>query len=431
MGHLSGKRLFRPDAGRSAGLARGRLRRPTLAALAGGLTVGLVGTAAGTAAAATPGWEQQAMSVPAAHAVSKGDGVTVAVIDSGIVTDQPVLAGRAENGPDFLHEDDQNESWYGLHGTAMASDVLDVAPEAKVLGLRAIRDDEDPKYKTWNEAMKEGPGGGDAIDALRDAIYYAVKQHVDVISMSLGDDNSFASYDEGDAKAIQYALSQGVTVVASAGNSGDLNEIDETGNGGGENNVGYPAAYPGVLTVAATQPGGSRATFSSVHNYVDVAAPGVDINSADHSGNGRTPIDGTSPAAALTSGTVALLLSKYPKLSPAQVTRVMEQTASHSASYSPLTGYGQIDAASALRGAAKVKGTGTMPVGDLGTGRHFGPGDDGTPARTEAGIDSGYLELAAAIGVPGLLAIISGILLTVRARKARRSAAAPAFPAAY
>ncbi|MEU9199978.1 S8 family serine peptidase [Streptomyces sp. NPDC048332] len=426
MGRLSRTRPQRPD-----GAPRQSRRPRTLpTALAGGLAVALVATAPGTAAAA-PGWEQQAMSVPAAHAVSKGGGVTVAVIDTGIRTSHPVLAGRAENGPDFLDENDQDESWYGKHGTAMASNVLDVAPEAKVLGLRAIRDDEDPKYQTWKEAMQKGPESGDNANSLRNAINYAVEQHVRVISMSLGGSSAFASYESSDADAIQYALSKGITVIASAGNDGDMSEVDETGNGGGENNLSYPAAYPGVLAVAASQPGGSRATFSSVHNYVDVAAPGVAVNSADHKGSGRAPVNGTSPAAALTAGVAALLLSKYPKLSPAQVTEVLKKTASHPSSYSPLTGYGQIDAAAALRAAAKVKGTGTMAVGTATSGTHFGPGDDGTPVRTGTGMDKGYLGLAAGLGATGLLAMAGGILLLRRARRSGRAAAVPAMPPAY
>ncbi|WP_419994301.1 S8 family serine peptidase [Streptomyces boninensis] len=411
------------------------MRRPNktcLAVLAGGLAAALVATAPGTAVAASPGWERQAMSLSAAHTVSKGDGMTVAVIDTGIVTDQPVLAGRAKNGPDFLKEDDQNESWYGGHGTSMASSVLDVAPNAKVLGLRAIRDREDPDYKTWNEAIQEGPGNNDGpMDALRDAILYAVKHDADVISMSLGDASWTARYDGGEANAIQYALSKGVTVVASAGNSGDLSKIDETGNGDDENNIGYPAGYPGVLTVAATQPGGSRASFSSVHNYVDVSAPGVDIYGASNRGKGRKAGDGTSPAAALTAGTAALVQAKYPKLSPAQVVQVLQKSASHPGTYSPLTGYGQINAAAALRTAAKVKGIGSMPVGKIGAGRHFGPGDDGTAPRVKASIDSEYLTMAALFGVPGLLAIVGGILLAIRGRKARKAAVAPAYPTAY
>lgn len=87
------------------------------------------------------------MSVPAAHTISQGEGVTVAVVDTGIRTDHPVLKGRATEGPDFLQANDKSESWYGEHGTAMASSVLDIAPKAKILGLRVVRDEDDPNYQ--------------------------------------------------------------------------------------------------------------------------------------------------------------------------------------------------------------------------------------------------------------------------------------------
>lgn len=405
-----------------------RLPRSALATLVGGLAFTLVATAPGTATAAARGWEKAALSLPQAHAVTQGDGVKVAVIDTGIRTGHPALNGRVTNGPDMLQETDQDASWYGAHGTAMASNVLEAAPRAKVLGLRAIRDDKDPDYETWKESVENGGGNGDNVHALSDSITYAVKHGAKVISMSLGSDAMFSHSDTADIAAISYALSKGVTVVVAAGNSGDLNEIDDTGNGGGENNVGYPAAYPGVLTVAATQPGGQRTSFSSVHNYVDIAAPGTGIYSADYHSKGLMPIDGTSSATALTSGVVALLLSKYPDLSPAQVSQVLRRTAAHPGTYSPTTGYGEIDAAAALRAAVKVKGTRTVPVGTKGAGAHFGSGDDGVPARIAAGLDSEYVGMAAAFGGPGLLALIGGILLLRRGRKAR--GAAPAAPVA-
>ncbi|EST23170.1 hypothetical protein N566_26000 [Streptomycetaceae bacterium MP113-05] len=111
-----------------------------------------------SAAAAPSGWELAALRVADAHSVSKGAGVTVAVIDTGVRTDHPELKGRATEGPDFLEESDQDESWYGEHGTSMASSVLDVAPKAEVLGLRAIRDEADPDYKEWKEQRQEGQG---------------------------------------------------------------------------------------------------------------------------------------------------------------------------------------------------------------------------------------------------------------------------------
>jgi subtilisin family serine protease len=380
---------------------------------------GLLVLASPATALAANGWELPAISVPAAQGISKGEGVTVAVIDTGIRTAHPVLQGRATEGPDFLGETDQHESWYGRHGTSMASSVLDVAPAAKVVGLRAIRDREDPDYQDWAAQLKDPKptaGGG-----LEKAIRYAADSGARVISMSLGSDSPFSPYDDGEARTIQYALSKGVVVVAAAGNEGDA-----------DNPVGYPAAYPGVITVAATNPDRSRAEFSSVHTYVDIAAPGVQINGADATTGGRKPVNGTSSATALTSGTVALFVAKYPKLAPRQIEQVLQQTAStYSKGYNPLTGYGVIDAAAALHAAAALAPEGAvLPVGKQGAGGHFGSGDDGTPIKTNVPLDPEYFVFAAILGVPGLIAVVVGILLFVSGRRAQRRALTGHPPAA-
>jgi subtilisin family serine protease len=366
----------------------------------------LVLAAPGTALAAN-GWELPAMSVPAAQQISKGAGVTVAVIDTGIRTAHPALQGRATEGPDFLQETDQKQPWYGLHGTAMASDVLDVAPAAKVLGLRAIRENIDPKFQDWTAAVKNRDTNG--FDALQRAIRYAADSGARVISMSLGTDSPFSAYQEDEAVAIQYALSKGVVVVASAGNEGDKDDP-----------VAYPAAYPGVIVVAATAQDGSRAEFSSVHSYVDIAAPGVGINAADATTSGRKSVQGTSPSAALTSGVAALILAKYPKLAPRQIEQLLERTAStFAAGHNPLTGYGVINAAAALQAAsALTPETAVLPVGAQGAGGHFGTGDDGTPRLTNAPLDQDYFMLAAIVGAPGLIAVVVGLFLFISGRRA-------------
>ncbi|WP_406044567.1 S8 family serine peptidase [Micromonospora sp. NBC_00898] len=386
------------------------------AALRAAVTV-TVGTAlvavAAPAHAAGKGWELDARSVPAAHRLSRGAGITVAVIDTGVRTAHPVLAGRATEGPDFLHETDQKESWYGDHGTSMASHVLDVAPEAKVLGLRAIRDRTDPDYQSWQDALAKPQA--DSGRALAEAIRYAADADVRVISLSLGSESPFAPYDSEAAQAIQYAMSKGIVVIASAGNDGD-----------GENLVSYPVAYPGVIGVAASTPSGARADFSTVHSYVDVAAPGVSIWGAKINSTGRASGQGTSPAGALTAGVAALVLAKYPKLSPRQVGALLERTASHPGRHDPRTGYGVVDAAAALRAAADVMPEPyVVPVSAQGAGAHFGPGDDGTPRRIGQPLEVTTLVVAGVLGLIALGMLLAGSLLVVSGRRARRARASP------
>ncbi|WP_437023000.1 S8 family peptidase [Streptomyces sp. enrichment culture] len=120
-------------------------------------------------------------------------------------------------------------------------------------------------------------------------------------------------------------------VLAAVGNLGDLEQ-------GGDNAISYPGACPGVITVAASGADGARAPFSSVHSYIDVAAPGVAINAADSRSGGRKPGEGTSSACALAAGVSALIVSKYPDLAPRQVEQVLEKTASPGTAASAATG---------------------------------------------------------------------------------------------
>ncbi|MEO3747114.1 S8 family serine peptidase [Plantactinospora sp. B5E13] len=353
------------------------------------------------ALAAGQGWELDALSVPAAHRISRGDGITVAVIDTGIRTEHPLLDGRATEGPDLLNETDQKESWYGQHGTIMASNVLDVAPDAKVLGLRAIRDTEDPDFET-------GIPGTTLARAIRQA---ADTAEVRVISLSLGTESLIGAYDADEMLAVQYALGKGIVVVAGAGN--DARHL---------NQVSYPVGYPGVLGVAASTPTGARAPFSSVHSYVDVAAPGVQIWGAEFNSTGRKSGQGTSQATALTSGVAALILAKYPKLAPRQVVELLERTASHPDRHDPETGYGVIDAEKALRAAAKVKPQPFVMVGKERAGEHFGPGDDGTPRRIAQPWDRTSVVVIGVFGLIALLMLVGGLLMVGSGRRARRRA---------
>ncbi|MFD8565956.1 S8 family serine peptidase [Streptomyces sp. NPDC059639] len=351
----------------------------------------------GPAQAATPGWEMGAMSVPQAQKTSQGAGITVAVLDTGIQTNHPALKGRATEGPDILGGADKTASSYGDHGTAMASNVLEVAPQAKVLGLRVLSDDNAGSEQT-----------------LTDGIRYAAEHGADVISISLGMEGISASFDSELDAAVQYALAKGIPVVNGAGNSGDVENMDD-------NEVAFPSGDPGVVTVAAVNSGGQRVSFSTVHNYVDVAAPGADVTAAKAGTQGTDLIDGTSPATALTAGVVALIRAKHPQLAPYQITQVLERTAStRKQGYNPQTGYGTVNAQAALAAAAELKPAKSMPVGSTGAGKHFGSGDDGTSARVPYGMDSELTLVAVAFAAIGLLVCVGGFFLFRSGRRKRR-----------
>ncbi len=377
-----------------------------------GIAVALTGLlctlATAPAQAATPvGWEGTALGLSAAQRLSEGEGVTVAVLDSGVYADHPALKGKVTTGPDYLRDGlKEGDAQWGQHGTAMASDVLKVAPKAKILSVRVIddKDEEERSEKDMEKALKRGN------DPIADGIDYAVQHGADVISMSLGSDDLSTTYDKEQAAAVAYAARNGVTVLASAGNSGDV-----------FNEASYPAGYAGVIAVAATQQGGGRADFSTVHTYNDVAAPGVDIMSATNTG-GYELVDGTSPACALAAGVVALMYAKNPKLTPAQVNDVLIATAHRPVGGgSALLGYGPIDADAAVKASASPPKDMTAAVTYKGKDHLVTP--DGTPRTTHPPLEQGpWMAGLIAAGV-GLVFLIGGVLLV---RSGRRKASAGA-----
>ena len=222
-------------------------------------------------------WVLDAVSAPSAWSVTRGQGATVAVIDSGVNPAVSDLAGSVTTGPDLtgVHTPPGNPNW-GVHGTWMASliaghghagggsGIMGVAPASKILSIRVVTDRHDPGYSAY-----EHESDGRVQDALAQAITYAIRHRADVISMSLG-------YGEPSTvvrSALQDALDHGIVVVASSGNSGNSANVGHAGQAP----YSFPADYPGVLGVAAVSRSGSPAGFSSDNLSVQVAAPGVNV----------------------------------------------------------------------------------------------------------------------------------------------------------
>lgn len=371
---------------------------------------GLLGAALTLAAPAAfaedapPSWESDALGLPAAHRTSQGDGVTVAVLDSGINPDHPALRGRVDKvGPDFYDADGlkPGDARYGIHGTAMVSDVLKVAPKARIITARVTDDRRDM------DAMPER--SEDGVSPLAHAIDYAVENGADVISMSLGG-GTFAELNGSEVSAIGRAVNKGVTLLAAAGNSG----------GSDDANIGnFPAGYANVISVAATQPGGARAEFSTVRTHNTIAAPGVGILSADKDG-GYRPSDGTSPATALASGVVALMLATNHDLTPAQTRAILIRTAAHPAGgHDALVGAGQINAAEAVRAAAQPPEIDTAAKPYTGEVEHFAE-PSGTAKTRQAPMATTEFTIGLVATGGGLLLVVAGVVLIARKPKALR-----------
>ncbi len=319
-------------------------------------------------------WVLNMMNVPAAWQLTRGGGVTVAVIDSGVNPDVSDLAGSVITGPDYtgVSTRTSNPNW-GVHGTWMASliaghghdggdsGIIGIAPRSTILSIRVIPDRADPHYGRYSREQEP-----DIQNSLAQGIDYAVRHGAQVISMSIG----YNAPNGAVKQALASAFARGVVVVASAGNSG--------APGGGSDAVqapeSFPADYPGVISVGAVNEFGTVAGFSSDNLSVQVAAPGVSVLAQGRDGQ-YWSVSGTSPACALVAGVAALIKSKYPDLAPNLVASALTSTTTGrpAGGYDSQVGFGIVDAAAALAKAATLAGDPPAPPG-IAAATRFGGG---------------------------------------------------------
>lgn len=245
-------------------------------------------------------WAQRRLSLPEVWELTKGAGVTVAVVDSGVDTRHPQL--RRTRSIDLTATGARD--CLG-HGTAVAGIIgaaemkgvpfTGVAPQAKLLSIKQTSD-----------------GTGD-VGRLALAIVRAAELGADVINVSV------EARDQADLRnAVTYALAMDAVVVAAAGNV-----QKEDGTPG----PAYPAAYEGVLSVGAAGPDGARADSSNAVTPVSVLAPGRGVTSTWAGRAYREDLEGTSFAAPYVAGVVALVRARHPELDNVRVRRRVELTA--------------------------------------------------------------------------------------------------------
>ncbi|HEY1665102.1 MAG TPA: S8 family serine peptidase [Trebonia sp.] len=409
-----------------------RRRRTLGRALAGvGLVaaLGLLPALPAAAAVGAPGdsirdtqeWVFSMLNVQPAWQVTEGAGVTVAVIDSGVDGDVSVLSGGTViSGPDLtgLHTSPQNPNW-GDHGTWMASiiaghgtdggydGVMGIAPQAKILSIRVIPDKGDPGYRAYNDEPEQT-----IQDELANGIVTAVKDHAQVISMSIG----YSAPSSVVRSAITYAYQHGTVLVASSGNSGG-NDTRHGKGGTGMAPVSFPAEYPGVLGVGAVTIAGTPASFSSGNLSVQVAAPGKGVPAQGRNGSYYT-VDGTSPACALVAGVAALIKSRYPGISPAQVAEALRTSAEQTpaGSYDVNTGFGIVNAGAALVKAGQL--TKERPqASPVPLAAHFGGGTAAVPAAPVTPRGDGQRDLFIVLALVSLAVGLAGLAVARKTRE--------------
>ncbi|WP_435845909.1 type VII secretion-associated serine protease mycosin [Streptomyces huasconensis] len=376
-----------------------RTRRPlTAAALAAALALAPATTAHADDGIRAQQWALDTMRTGEAWQATRGAGITVAVLDTGVDGRHPDLVGNVLEGKDMVgFGARRGDRPWARHGTAMAGiiaghghgvgrgdGVLGIAPEAKILPVRVILEDGDPARKKARNTRG---------NALAEGIRWAADHGADVINLSLGDDSKSAHPEPAEDAAVQYALKKGVAVVASAGNGGERGD-----------HISYPAAYPGVIAATAVDENGARASFSTRRWYATVAAPGDDIVIADPD---RKYYEGwgTSAASAFVSGAVALIRAAHPRLTPAQIKQLLEDTARDAppGGRDDSRGFGLIDPAAALDRAGRLKKA--EPAAAVYGEKYFGRGPD---ARRGDDGPAGWIgPVAGGLGVVLLAAAVS------------------------
>ncbi|MFG2274890.1 type VII secretion-associated serine protease mycosin [Streptomyces chartreusis] len=370
------------------------------------LTGALLLTTASTASADYVRDEQWALNAFAADDVwaeSQGQGVTVAVVDSGVDAAHPDLSGQVLAGKDFTSGGNPHEDLVG-HGTKMASliaghghgsgnatGVIGLAPKAKILPLRTLQTRNDKNLEeTWGPAVR-----------------YAVDQGAKVINLSFGSDGGSKTTSDG-REAISYAQAHDVVVIASSGNEGSVA-------------VSEPAALPGVVSVGAVDEKANLWADSNTGKGLTLTAPGVEIVGANNTmSNGYGESSGTSEATAYVSAAAALVRSKYPDLSAGQVINRLIKTATfahHKGLKAPDEeyGYGIVRPYSALTMDIPA-GPKTNPLGQLtsSVSSQSSKGTDSSTAAKKKKSSSGNFVLVGGIAAVVIIGVIAFVVIRSR-----------------
>ena len=281
-------------------------------------------------------WNFRSINIEQAWDNSKGEGVTVAVIDTGVTKVLDLQQTEFVEGYDFVNDriDASDDNGHGTHvaGTIAQSTnndygVAGIAYKAKIMPLKVL----------------SGGGGGTVAD-IAEAIRFAADHNADVINMSLGGGGENKLMQE----AIDYAYDKGVIIIAAAGNEN-------------RNSSSYPARYPKVISVSATDSAGNKAPYSNYGAGVDISAPGGSetgkiIQETIVDSTGKTDflgLQGTSMASPHVAGVAALIKASGVD-SPQEITEILKQSV-RKVQEDPLNHYGagQLDAAEAVKLAFK------------------------------------------------------------------------------
>ncbi|MFD7030787.1 type VII secretion-associated serine protease mycosin [Streptomyces sp. NPDC059917] len=358
-------------------------------------------------------WALQRLLLDALWAKTKGKGVRVAVIDTGVDRANPQLASAVDigAGKDYIDPKggDGTTDTVG-HGTKVAGLIaarpqegtgfVGLAPEATIIPIRQNDDKETGKA-----------------DTLAAAIRHAIAQKAQIINIS--QDTTLPMAEDSDlGRAVKEAVAADIVVVASAGNDG----MD------GQKRKTYPAAFPGVLAVASVDRNNERAAFSQPGPFVGVAAPGVDMVSTVP-GFGQCVDNGTSFSAPYVAGLAALLRAQNPQWTAPQIIWQIEQSAERAVNgRDDYVGWGVVDPVRAVAADSAAPPSGP-PSADPG------PPPAAAPEAAPLVLDETAQERQTRVGTYALgigsvlITVIAGAAAVARERRRRRRRTGPSTPA--
>ena len=410
------------QAGVSAGLRR--RARAGLAAIAGLAFIAAASSPALADQARQNEWWLRTLHVTNAWHTTRGAGVSIAVLDTGVDRAQADLTGSVTTGPDYTHSGrTPGGQFWGINGTEVASliaghghgagranGMIGIAPAARILSVRVTLESNDPQLA--NQTIAAGLPG-----AIARGIRWAVRHDASVIDLPLDPVPTPGAPGSGgspaERAAVAYALAKHVVLVAPAGDGG-----------AGTDPVNYPADYHGVIAVGAFDRHFVKAPFTSHQPYVTVTAAGTGVTAAGPSGT-YPQLNSTSMASAVVAGIAALIRAQFPTLTPAQVTKALTT----STVYRPAggradgSGFGTVDAARALTAAAGIAETVSKSAA---SGSTSGQGPPSPPAAHRGPIHRNIrgtlIKDAVIAGVVFLLLL--GLIFGIAAWRRRRARSA-------
>lgn len=279
-------------------------------------------------------WHLPKIQSSTAWNMATAEGVTIAILDTGVNIAHPDIAGQVVPGWNSVSRNTDTADIFG-HGTKVAGaaaaatnngiGVAAVGRDASIMPVRITNRSDGAAY--WSD--------------VANGLTWAVDHGADVANISYSASNSSAV-----TSAAQYMRNKGGVVVVAGGNDG-------TDPGWNDN--------PSMISVSATTSGDGKASWSNYGSFIDVAAPGKGILTTTNSG-GYSGVSGTSFASPVTAGVVALIMGANPDLSPDEVESILEASADDLVSGSdwhPYYGHGRVNAAAAVDMALNTESTPT------------------------------------------------------------------------